>query len=185
MPKKIIITENQLNAIVNDGANEQFNIKNVFHVSDTVFDKFRTDIHFPYLFFSSKVIDLYNANNVCLCNLSMRKPFEFKHSISSWSYPLWCFLADRHGQLIPEEEFTREKYDGYLDCPYEFWWHVYYDKDEYEMDQIPEVVQQLDGDYDGVIIYGVDEGDTGIDVDDYIVFSPEQVQIVRWFKKPN
>ena len=107
----------------------------------------------------------------------MHKPFVFEHHFS-WSYPLWLYLADNHGVLIPEEEFTVEKYDGYMGCPYEFWKVVYYGDIEYSADQIPEIVKGLNMVYDGVIIKGIDEGDTGIDVDDYIVFSPGQVEIV-------
>jgi hypothetical protein len=85
--------------------------------------------------------------------------------------------------LIPREEFTREKYDGHQGAPYEFWEMVYYDNDEYCSDQIPELVKRLNDEkgynYDGVIIKGIDEGDRSDMVDDYVVFSPEQVQIVR------
>ncbi len=60
---------------------------------------------------------------------------------------------------------------------------VYYDNDEYCSDQIPELVKRLNDEkgynYDGVIIKGIDEGDRSDMVDDYVVFSPEQVQIVR------
>ena len=56
---------------------------------------------------------------------------------------------------------------------------VYYDDDEYEVDQIPELVKYLNLGYDGVIMKNVQEGDTGLYVDDYIVFNPEQIQIVR------
>lgn len=173
---RIIITESQLKAIAENDIG-QFNIRNVYHVSDTEFDEFRLDVHFPYLFFSSKPITLYNANILYTCNLSMHNPFIFTDS-ESWSYPLWLYLSDREGYLIPEEEFTQEKYDGYLGCPYEFWKMVYYDEDEWEIDQIPHLVKRLNMGYDGVIMKNVDEGDTSITVDDYIVFSPEQVQIV-------
>ena len=66
-----------------------------------------------------------------------------------------------------------------MNCPYEFWKMVYYDQDEYSADQIPELVKHLNMGYDGVIIKGIDEGDTGIDVDDYIVFDPKQIQIIK------
>ena len=178
--RKIIITESQMNTIM---GGERFNIKGVYHVSSESFDKFRIGAFengektFPYLFFSSKPIVLCGAKNVYVCNLSMHKPFRFEHA-ESWSYPLWLYLTDRNGQLIPEEEFTEEKFDGYLGCPYEFWKMVYYDEDEWETDQIPYLVKALDMGYDGVIITNVYEGDTGINVDDYIVFDPEQIEIV-------
>lgn len=160
-----------------EGNGNQFNIKNVYHVSDTVFDEFKSS-HFSYYFFSSKPIAINGSKVIYTCNLSMQKPFVFNEA-PVWSYPLWLFLSDKDGHLIPEEEFTPEKYDGYLGCPYEFWKMVYYDEDEYEVDQIPELVRALNMGYDGVIITNVQEGNTGIFVDDYIVFSPKQIQIVR------
>lgn len=180
MSHKIIITESQLGAIVSD---QVFNIKNVYHVSDNDFNEFKIgDKRFPYIFFSSKPIDLYMSPIVYQCNLSMHKPFVFEHG-EAWSYPLWLFLSDREGNLIPEEEFTPDKYDGYLGCPYEFWKMVYYDTDEYEMDQIPYLVSRLNMGYDGVIIKNIDEGNSSLTVDDYIVFDPSQVQIVRKYRK--
>jgi hypothetical protein len=97
----------------------------------------------------------------------------------SWSYSLWLYLSDSDGRLIPEEEFTREKYDGYLGCPYEFWERVYYDDFAYSVDDAPGLLKSLNLGYDGMIIKGVSEGDTGIDVDDYVVFDAGQIQIVR------
>ena len=174
---RIIITESQLKAIAENNIG-QFNIRKVYHVSESVFDEFKIrDGFFPYIFFSSKPIQLYGSNILYTCNLSMHNPFVFEHA-ESWSYPLWLYLSDREGYLIPEEEFTKEKYDGYLGCPYEFWYAVYYDKDEWETDQIPYIVKELNMGYDGVIVKNVDEGDTSITVDDYIVFEPSQVQIV-------
>ena len=172
--RKVIITESQLNAIVDE---ERFNVKNVYHVSGDVFDRFEKK-NFDYFFFSNKPIDINGSKVVYTCNLSMHKPFIFTEG-TSWSYPLWLFLSDKEGYLIPEEDFTPEKYEGYLGCPYEFWKKVYYDQDEYSMDEIPRLVQELNMGYDGVIIEGIQEGDTGLMVNDYIVFSPEQIQIVR------
>ena len=186
MPRRVIITESQLRALVESEG--QFNIRGVYHVSETTFDQFKiTDQSFPYIFFSSKPIYLTGSDYMCICNLSMQNPFVFTES-ESWGYPLWLYLSTRDGSLIPEEEFTREKYDGHLGCPYEFWQHVYYDKDEWECDQIPYVVQELNQEhgfnYDGVIMKNIEEGDNQITVDDYVVFSPEQVQIVRWTTAP-
>ena len=154
-----------------------FNIKNVYHVSGTVFDHFEKK-NFDCFFFSDKPIDINGSKVVYICNLSMHKPFVFTEG-ASWSYPLWLFLSDKDGYLIPEEDFTPEKYEGYLGCPYEFWKKVYYDQDEYSMDEIPRLVKELNMGYDGVIIKGIQEGDTGLMVDDYIVFEPEQIQMVR------
>ena len=156
---------------------DQYNIKGVYHVSGHSFDKFEKK-NFDCFFFSNKPIDINGSKVVYVCNLSMHKPFVFTEG-TSWSYPLWLFLSDRDGGLIPEEEFTPEKYDGYLGCPYEFWKMVYYDDDEYSMDEIPMLVQALNMGYDGIIIKGIQEGDTGLDVDDYIVFDPSQIQIVN------
>lgn len=64
-----------------------------------------------------------------------------------------------------------------MGCPYEFWKAVYYDDDEYSTDEIPMLVKSLGMGYDGVILQDVDEGDTLINVDDYIVFDPSQVRI--------
>lgn len=180
MSKSIIITESQLGAVIEG---DVFNIHGVYHVSKYDFDKFelRYD-RFPYLFFSSKPIDLYNANIVYVCNLSIHKPLVFESGMS-WSYPMWLYLSDRDGNLIPEEEFTPDRYDGYLGCPYELWKQVYYDDFEYNLDQLPELVKGLNMGYDGVIIKSIDEGDTSLMVDDYIVFDPSQVQIVKKYRK--
>lgn len=153
-----------------------FNIRNVYHVSPNDFNEFRSDINFPYIFFSSKPIVMGGAKYLYTCDVSMHKPLIFKGSFS-WSYPLWLYLADKNGNLIPQEEFTPEKYDGYMGCPYEFWKAVYYDDDEYSTDEIPMLVKSLGMGYDGVILQDVDEGDTLINVDDYIVFDPSQVRI--------
>lgn len=158
-----------------------FNIKHVFHVSDQNFNEFKIT-NFPYFFFSSKPIRINDNKFTYVCNLSMHKPFVFEDG-TSWSYPLWLFLSDKDGRLIPEEEFTPEKYDGYLGCPYGFWKKVYYDQDEYSMDEIPMLVKELNMGYDGVIIKGIQEGDTGLMVDDYIVFEPEQIEIVKRMMK--
>ena len=40
-------------------------------------------------------------------------------------------------------------------------------------------VKELNMGYDGVIIKGIQEGNTGLMVDDYIVFEPEQIEIVK------
>lgn len=177
---KSIITENIKHVLCE---NDMFNIKNVYHVSADNFNKFMiTDKRFPYIFFSSMPIELHKSPIVYQCNLSIHNPFIFEHG-EAWSYPLWLFLTDRNGNLIPEEMFTPDKYDGYLGCPYEFWKMVYYDTDEYEMDQIPYLVKRLDLGYDGVIIKNVDEGNTSLTVDDYVVFEPSQVQIVKKYMK--
>lgn len=179
----IRLTENDLCNVVSMvlervmGENDVFNIKNVYHVSDTVFDHFEKK-NFDCFFFSDKPIDINGSEVVYVCNLSMHKPFVFEDG-TSWSYPLWLFLSDRNGMLIPEEEFTPEKYEGYLGCPYEFWKKVYYDQDEYSMDEIPMLVKEFNMGYDGVIIKGIQEGNTGLMVDDYIVFEPEQIEIVK------
>ena len=171
-----IIAE-EIGKILSEDDSGEFNIKNVYHVSTEAFDVFKR-VHFDYFFFSDKPIRISNDKYMYLCNLSMHKPFVFTEG-DSWSYPLWLFLSDRDGNLIPEEEFTREKYDGYLDCPFEFWEIVYYDDKEYEVDEIPEIVKQLNLGYDGVIIRGVQEGRYGDNVDDYIVYEPSQIQIVK------
>ena len=168
---------NSVRKFLNEGID--YNIHNVYHVSPEVFDDFKlTDNRFPYFFFSSKPIYLPGANRTYVCDLSMHKPFVFEHA-ESWGYPLWLYLTDRNGMLIPEEEFTMEKYDGYLGCPYDFWKMVYYDKDEYCTDELPELVRRLNAGYDGVIMKSIIEGDRGDLVDDYIVFSPEQIRIVK------
>ena len=156
---------------------KQFNIKNVYHVSSETFDKFEKR-NFDYFFFSNKPITIGRSIYTYVCNLSMHKPFIFTEA-EAWGYPLWLYLTQPNGELIPEEDFTKEKYEGYLGCPYEFWKIVYYEEEEYETDQIPKVVQQLNLGYDGVIIKNVQEGDRLEWVDDYIVFSPEQIQIVK------
>ena len=56
MPRKIIITEEQPNAIVNNGAGDQFNVKNVYHVSGHNFDQFEKK-GFDCFFFSNKPIE--------------------------------------------------------------------------------------------------------------------------------
>lgn len=147
-----------------------------FHVSPDFFDRFRTDIRFPYVFFSSKPIKLSGTRYLYTCELTIRKPFVFDQSFS-WGYPLWRYLADSKGFLIPETEFTKDKYDGYMGCPFAFWEQVYYDDQEYCTDEIPELVMDLKMGYDGVIIKNIDEGDTLLCVDDYIVFNPEQIKI--------
>ena len=86
-----------------------------FHVSPDLFDRFRTDIRFPYVFFSSKPIKLSGTRYLYTCELTIRKPFIFGQSFS-WGYPLWRYLADSKGFLIPETEFTKDKYDGYMGC---------------------------------------------------------------------
>ena len=173
---KWIVTECAKRLIIKE-SDEDYNIKGVYHVSSDKFDEFELR-HFNYYFFSSKPIDINGNKYIYKCNLSMHRPLIFDGCGMSWSYPLWLFLSNRDGSLISEEEFTPEKYDGYLGAPYEFWKKVYYDEDEYEIDQVAEVVMQLDGDYDGVIVKDVSEGNTSIDVDDYIVFNKSQIQIV-------
>lgn len=180
MTHRIIITESQLNSIVHGN---NFNIKNVYHVSDVDFNTFKNNVNFSYMFFSNKPIELYGKNNIVyICNLSIHKPLIFDCN-TSWSYPLWLYLSDKHGYLIPEEEFTFEKFDGYLGCPFELWKFVYYDDFEYDVDQLPELVKELNMGYDGVIIKNIGEGDTSITVDDYVVFNPEQVEIVKKIRK--
>lgn len=181
MPKNIHITNKQFRSLL-EGIGDPYNIKGVYHVSKENFEEFRNDIHFGYLFFSNKPIFLSGANNVYVCNLSMHKPLVFNDGMS-WSYPLWLYLSDKDGHLIPEEEFTAEKYDGYLGCPYKLWQMVYYNDDEYSLDELPALVKELNMGYDGVIIKGIDEGDSSIMVDDYIVFDPSQVEIVKKYRK--
>lgn len=178
-----MINESMINEIVSRATKtalreyvEQFNIKNVYHVSAEMFDEFKI-VNFPYFFFSSKPITINGNKHTYICNLSMHKPMIFDGGMS-WSYPLWLFLSTGDGRLIPEEEFTREKFNGYLGCPYELWEMVYYDEDEYEIDQLPQLVQSLNMGYDGVIMKNIDEGNTSINVDDYVVFDKNQIQIV-------
>lgn len=154
-----------------------FNIKNVYHVSDKDFNEFEKT-NFEYFFFSNKPIKLNGNKHTYLCNLSLHKPFMFTDA-ESWSYPLWLYLADTNGDLIDKKDFTKEKYDGYLGCPFAFWKMVYYDKDEYLTDELPVLVKRLNLGYDGVVIKGIQEGDNGDIVDDYIVFEKEQIQIVK------
>ena len=152
-----------------------FNIKNVYHVSSESFDEFDGS---KYYFFSNKPIKLNGNKHTYICNLSMHNPFLFTEG-NSWGYPLWLYLSDKDGYLIDESEFTREKYDGFLGCPFEFWEMVYYDDDEYSTDEIPLLVKYLNLGYDGVIIKDIYEGDNNDIVDDYIVFDKSQIQIVK------
>lgn len=154
-----------------------FNIKNVYHVSNKDFSEFEKT-NFEYFFFSDKPIALNGNKHTYICNLSMHKPFVFTEG-ESWSYPLWLYLTNKDGDLIDEKDFTKEKYDGYLGCPFAFWKMVYYDKDEYLTDELPMLVKRLNLGYDGVIIKSIQEGDNGDIVDDYIVFKKEQIQIVK------
>ena len=163
-----------------------FNIKNVYHVSSESFDEFDGS---KYYFFSNKPIKLNGNKHTYICNLSMHNPFLFTEG-NSWGYPLWLYLSDKDGYLIDESEFTREKYDGFLGCPFEFWEMVYYDDDEYSTDEIPLLVKYLNLGYDGVIIKDIYEGDNNDIVDDYIVFDKSQIQIVKkcwylYYKKGN
>ena len=181
MSRNIHITDSQFRTLM-ESVGDPYNIKGVYHVSKENFEEFRNDVNFDYLFFSSKPISLMGADYVYVCNLSMHKPFVFKDG-TSWSYPLWLYLSDRNGLLVPEEQFTPENYDGYLGCPYELWKAVYYDDSEYSLDELPGLVKGLNLGYDGVIIENIDEGDTSITVDDYIVFSPSQVEIVKKYMR--
>ena len=181
MPKNIHITNEQFRCLM-ENVGDPYNIKGVYHVSKENFDTFSNGINFDYLFFSNKPITIMGADYVYVCNLSMHNPLVFSDGMS-WSYPLWLYLTNRYGELIPEEEFTRERYDGYLGCPYELWKSVYYDNAEYSLDELPGLVKKLDFGYDGVIIKNIDEGDTSMAVDDYIVFDPSQVEIVKKYKK--
>lgn len=175
--KRVIILEHKFRKLLEDVSNGgRFNVRNVYHVSDNDFDEFK-DTHFGYFFFSDKPISLGSNKYTYVCNLSMHNPFVFSQG-ESWSYPLWLFLTDKYGDLIREDEFTRDRYDGYLGCPFEFWEIVYRDDEEYDIDQIPKIVQRLDMGYDGVIINGVSEGNANTIVTDYIVFDPSQVEIV-------
>ena len=186
MGKKITLTESKFKRMVDNVLSEsegEYNIKGVYHVSNELFDEFKiTDYGFDYFFFSSEPIHLSNKKTKYLCNLSMHKPMTFKCGGTSWGYPLWLYLSDREGNLIKEEEFTRERYDGYLGCPFEFWEAVYYDDDEYSVDLTPQIVKGLNMGYDGVIIEDIGEGETPNHyVTDYVVFKPSQIQIVKRF----
>ena len=168
---------NTLRSVLMENENGSFNIKNVFHVSSENFDNFKVS-DCGYYFFSNKPIRLNGNKHTYICNLSIHKPFIFK-DCDSWGYPLWRYLSDKEGYLIPEENFTKDKYDGYLGCPFEFWEIVYYDDYEYSVDEIPSIIKDLNLGYDGVILKNIQEGD-GLDVvDDYIVFDTRQIQIVR------
>ena len=183
--RDIIISEKQLYGIakkvLNESNDNTFNIKNVFHVSDKDFSEFEKT-NFGYFFFSNKPISLNGNEYTYICNLSLHNPFIFKEG-ESYGYPLWLFLSDENGNLIDEKYFTREKYDGYLGCPFEFWEMVYYDDDEYTVDEIPMLVKSLNMGYDGVIIEGVIEGNSNDVVDDYIVFNKEQIEIIEKISK--
>lgn len=163
------------NKPIRESKGDFFNIKNVYHVSSESFDDFNSS---KYYFFSNNPIRLNGNKHTYICNLSMHKPFVFTEG-NSWDYPLWLYLSDKDGYLIDESEFTKEKYDGYLGCPFEFWKMVYYDKDEYITDEIPLIVKSLNLGYDGVILKNVFEGDNMDMVDDYIVFDKAQIQIVK------
>ena len=175
-----IIAE-EIGKILSEDDSGEFNIKNVYHVSSDEFDEFKHLYNFNYFFFSNKPIRLGDDRYEYLCNLSMHNPLVFTEG-NSWSYPLWLFLSDRDGNLVSEEMFTRERYDGYLGCPFEFWQAVYHDDNEYSVDEIPIIVKRLNLGYDGVIIKNVQEGRYGDIVDDYIVYEPSQVQVVKKIK---
>lgn len=163
------------NKQIKESKENDFNIKNVYHVSSESFDEFNNS---NYYFFSNKPIKLNGNKHTYVCNLSMYKPFVFTEG-NSWGYPLWLYLSNKDGELIDENEFTRTKYDGYLGCPFEFWKMVYYDEDEYTTDEIPMLVKLLGMEYDGVILTNIIEGDNNDVVNDYIVFNKEQIQIVK------
>lgn len=187
----IKLTESDIRRVVMEAvqnampvAQNGFNIKNVYHVSSEDFDDFKVK-NFPYYFFSSEPIKLGDARYTYICNLSMHKPLVFSEA-DVWSYPLWMYLTDDDGELIPRNRLTKRRYDGYLGMPFEFWKFVYDSDYEYEVDQIPMIVKELGLGYDGVIIEDVQEGEAGGQyVDDYIVFDKSQIQIVRKVRNRN
>lgn len=171
-----------LNELLNN--DNGFNIKNVYHFSDYEFDMFDlSKTKFGYFFFADNPNTYSDRKYGYVCDLRMDKPFVCNVDGANWSYPLWRYVADNDGGLIPENELTEDKYDGLLGLPFILWQHIYYDEEEYEVDEIPELVKKYLSQYDGVIIKNIDEyvgrGDC---ITDYCVFSTEQIKIKRRIK---
>lgn len=157
--------------------NIDFNVKNVFHSSSNNFDEFKLS-NFDYFFFSDKPIKVEPKSNILYkCNLSIHNPIIFDCN-SSWSYPLWLYLTDKNGELIHQEQLTKENYDNYLGLPFQVWEYIYNTPDEDSVDELPQIIKYLNIPCDSIIIKNIDEGIYSTNVTDYIVFNPNQIQII-------
>jgi len=95
------------------------------------------------MFLSNKPIKLPGSDFLHICDVEYDKKIVFDACGVSWGYPLWLFLTDKYGYLIPEDEFTPEKFDGRQGLGYDVWSRIYHDDWEYSTDELPRIIKKV------------------------------------------
>ena len=180
MTRLITLTESDLRRIVLEvyedfTSGNEFNVGPVWHCGDPISDEKFKDV----LWFSDKPLgDYFGKPNRFM--LSMHKPLIVPPYFDTWTEKLWGYCCDEDGRpnKRPDDPSLTEM------LPAAVWDVVQKSDEELEIGDVPKIVAGLvrDGelDYDGVIIREIGETCDGSKiVDDYCVFSPRQVKLVK------
>lgn len=178
MKQTIRLTENELKHIVkrvlHEVTDSNFNIGPVFHCGTPVSEENFRDV----IWFSNKPLTDFGEPHEYM--LRMSNPLVVPDFFSTWSEKLWGYCCDEDG--IPNKDINDPQLTKIL--PPIIWDIVQKSDEELEIGDIPYILADLkkEGkvDYDGLVIKNIGETCSGwVDVDDYIVFSPQQAKMIR------
>lgn len=155
--------------------------RNLFHTSENDFFKFQEKgKYFPYVFLSSKpMVIAPSYKYIYICDVKLNNYVLLDANGQSWDELLRQNLTDKDGNLIDDNDFRREKFDGMFGIPWVVWKDIYNDDYDWEWDEISELMKKHFPDLDGVIIKNIKETFDYVLTDDYCVFDGRNVIIKK------
>lgn len=177
MKRVVTLTESDIKRIILEvyedfTSGRQFNIGPVWHCGDPLSNENFKDV----IWFSDKPLGEYFGKPHKFM-ISIHKPLIVPPYFTNWCEKLWGYCCDEDGS--PNKNPDDPSLTRIL--PAAVWDIVQKSNEELEIGDVPSIVAKLvkkgELDYDGVIIREIGETcDGSVDVDDYCVFSMEQVK---------
>ncbi len=180
MKRVFTLTESDIKRIILEvyedfTSGRQFNIGPVWRCGEPLSEEKFKDV----IWFSNKPLGKY-FGEAHQFMLTMHKPLIVPSFFDGWTDRLWQYCCDEDG--TPNKSPDDPSLTKIL--PSVIWKSVQEDEDEWEIGDVPYLVQYYvkkgELDYDGVIIRNIGETpNCSVDVDDYCVFSLQQIKLIK------
>lgn len=176
MKKQIRLTENDIRNLVKETINilcESPVKVHAYHCGDAISQERYLDV----IWFSTSPLHEFGDSHVY--EITMNNPLVINAGLAYWSDKLWLECCDENGvpNVPPDDPYLTSK------APEFIWKLAQESQEEYEYCDIPYIVKHMvdrgEADYDGVIIKDIFESTRNVRTDDYVVFSLEQVKLIK------
>ena len=177
MKKKLKLTESDIHSLVREVINilyESVSKMCVYHCGETVSKLLFNDV----IWFSSTPLECFGDTH--MYEITMHNPLVINAKNACWGDKLWLECCEPNGSPImpPDDPYLTSKAPAFI------WKLAQESTEEYEYGDIPYIVKDMkdrgEVNYDGVIIKNIYETPNGnVKTDDYVVFSLEQVKLVK------